>query len=257
LSKAFNLAEEWGLRPENSNPCRRVRRYKENARERFLSTDELSRLGSALEDAETIGLPWRLNDGAKGKHRAAAEKQRAKINPGALATIRLLVFTGARVSEILQLRWADVDLEGGTLALPERKGGPRRRHPVSAAAIEIIQQLPRVEGSPWTLPAPTNSDNHLSIEVVENAWQRLRAHAGLDDVRLHDLRHTVGTIAAQTGVNAFAVRDLLRHSNTAMTNRYVNRDADPIRALSTAVGERIAAALAGKTPASKVDKQKE
>ncbi len=81
--------------------------------------------------------------------------------------------------------------------------------------------------------------------MAENAWRRLRDRAGAPDVRIHDLRHTIGTYASQTGVNAFGVRDLLRHATIAMTGRYANRDADPIRAVSEAVGERVAAGLSG------------
>jgi integrase len=77
----------------------------------------------------------------------------------------------------------------------------------------------------------------------------MRSAAQLDDVRLHDLRHTVGTYAAQSGANAFLVRDLLRHKNLAMTGRYVNRADEPVRTLSDQVGERISAAMAGKPAA--------
>ncbi|RTL88092.1 MAG: DUF4102 domain-containing protein [Hyphomicrobiales bacterium] len=246
LSKAFNLAADWGMRPKGSNPCEGIRRYDENSRERFINADELSRLGQVLHEVETIGLPWRLRQNAKGKHRAKEGNQRVRVNPGALAAIRLALFTGARISEILELRWEHVDFEACTLALPERKGGKRRRHPVSAAAMEIIYGISRIEGSPWVLSAPKDATAHLSIFLVEKAWRRIRACAGLDDVRIHDLRHTVGTYASQSGVNAFAVRDLLRHTNTLMTNRYVQRDAEPIRALSEEIGQRIAEGLATK-----------
>ncbi len=91
----------------------------------------------------------------------------------------------------------------------------------------------------------------LSKAGLEAAWQKIRTTAQLEDVRLHDLRHTVGTYAGQSGANAFLVRDLLRHSNLAMTGRYVNRATDPVRTLSDQVGERIAAAMAGR-PAAEV-----
>jgi integrase len=88
----------------------------------------------------------------------------------------------------------------------------------------------------------------LTKSVVENAWQRIREHVGIPDVRLHDLRHTTGTYASQAGVNAFQVRDLLRHANISMTGRYANRDDDPTRSISDIVGERIAAGLEGRAP---------
>ena len=96
--------------------------------------------------------------------------------------------------------------------------------------------------------AAVNSDAQrpLSKAAIEAAWQRIRTTAGIADVRLHDLSHTVSTYAGQSGANAFLVRDLLRHKNLAMTGRYVNRADDPVRTLSDQVGERIAAGLAGR-----------
>jgi integrase len=243
LSKAFSLAEEWGWRPERSNPCRRVPRFEENERERFLSAGELARLGVALEEAETLGLPWRQREGAKAKHRAKPENSRTVPNRAALAVVKLLLFTGARASEILGLAWVDVDFDRGTLALPSRKGGGRRPHSASAYALELIAVQTRVEGSPWVFPAPKDAEKPLSLSVLENAWQTLRGRAGLDDVRLHDLRHTAGTYVSQTGANAFSVRDFLRHKTLAMTGRYANRDADPIRAAADSIGARIAQSL--------------
>src|SRR6185437_4502660 len=218
-------------------------------RERFLSADELARLGAAIVEAETVGLPWRERAGAKAKHRAKPENRRSPANAAALAVVKLLLFTGARVSEILGLGWADVDMPRATIALPSRKGGGRRPHPVSEVALEILAAQTRVVGSPWVFPAPTDPRRPLSLSVLENAWQGLRAHAGLEDVRLHDLRHTAGTYVSQTGANAFAVRDFLRHKTLTMTGRYANRDADPIRAAAEAIGERIATGLAGRAGA--------
>jgi integrase len=122
-----------------------------------------------------------------------------------------------------------------------------------------------VADSPWVLPSMVNRKRDrrgedgstmqdearhqkrpLSKTAIENAWQRIRAAAELPDVRLHDLRHTVGTYAGQSGANAFLVRDLLRHKDLSMTGRYVNRADDPVRTLSDQVGERIAAGLAGR-----------
>ncbi|MCB1464562.1 MAG: site-specific integrase [Nitratireductor sp.] len=245
ISKVFNLAEVWGMRPRSSNPVHGINRYAEHERERFLSAAELGRLGETLAEAETKGLPWMIK--AKGsKHlRKDVDQRRSVINGEAIAAIRLLLFTGARLSEVLSLRWDDIDLRAGTIALPSRKGGGRRPHPINAAALAILADLPRVEGTPWVFPRQSDTSRHLSKEVMESTWQRVRHHAQIEDVRLHDLRHTVGTFAGQAGGNAFIVRDLLRHRGVAMTGRYVNADVDPIRAMSDLVGERIAAGLKG------------
>lgn len=251
LSKAFSLAELWGIRPEGSNPCRKVPRYPENSRERFFSDEELARLGAVLGEAESPGLPWQEREGAKAKHRAKDGARVTPVSSRALSAIRLLLFTGARLSEILELRWEHVDFKRGTIALPGHKGGARRAHPVNSAALAILAIEPREDGSEWVLPAPLDKTRRLSKSVVENAWQRIRVRAGFPDMRLHDLRHTVGTLASQGGGNAFQVRDLLRHANVAVTARYANRAENPIRAISEDVGARIEAGMQGR-PAAEI-----
>lgn len=243
-SKAFTLAEAWGLRPRASNPVHGIKRYEENERERFLSAPELERLGAALEEASGAGLPWKVKEPAS-KHLPA--DPRTRLNPAGLDAIRLLLFTGARLTEILTLEWVHVDLEAGTVALPGRKGKKRRPHPVSEVVIELLKALAKAKrGRRWVLPGDEKGERHVSKTVVEGVWQRLRSHAGLDDVRIHDLRHTVGTVADKVGASAFLIQHLLRHRNVAITARYVNSDADPIRDVSNRVGDRLSSGLAGK-----------
>ena len=246
ISKALSLAEEWGLRPENSNPCSKIARYEQNHRKRFLSGDEIQRLGEALAEAETTGIPWRTTAEGKrtAKHLAKEENRRTPISWQCVAAVRMLLLTGARLSEITDLKWSDVDMKAGTIALPERKGGKREPHPVSTAALGVLSALPRVKGTPLVFPRGTDPKQSISTEVMEHAWQRLRWRAGIEDVHLHDLRHTVGTYAAQAGVSGFIVRDLLRHRNITTTARYANFDADPVRDISNIVGDRIAENLA-------------
>ena len=245
-SKMFSLAEVWGLRTDGSNPCRRIERYPEAARERFLSPDEVQRLGETMREAEASGLPWVVTaEGGKARHLPKEEKRRARISANALAAIRFLLLTGARRSEALDLKWSDVDFKAGLVALPRKKGGERAPHPVSAAALALLAARAQSAAGPFVFPNADDPEKPISASVLENAWQRLRAHAGLDDVRLHDLRHTVGTMAGKMGANAFLVRDVLRHANVTMTHRYVNLDADPLRALSDRIGEELSAELAG------------
>ncbi len=224
LSKMFNLAEVWGLRPEHSNPVRLVRRFAENKRERFLSEDELGRLGFALTAAE----------------------QRHATRPVSLLAIRLLALSGCRLGEVLALKWEHVDPVVGALRLPSAKAGARA-HPVGTEVLKLLESISSTKGSPWVFNGQRHGD-HISESVVEKAWARLRKAAKLGDCRIHDLRHTVGTYSGQTGANAFLVRDKLGHKTLAMTGRYVSRDASPLRALSDVVEARIGAALSGEKP---------
>ncbi len=221
LSKMFNLAEVWGMRPDGSNPVRLIKRYPENRRERFCTDSELGLLGVAL---------------------AQAEQQQAEPQ-SVLDAIRLLALTGCRLSEIIRLRWADIDLEGHKLAIRDGKAGGRLQT-VGAETVAFLAAMHRQDRSLWVLPH-ADPTKHLQDYTLKKAWRRIRTRAGLEDVRLHDLRHTVGTYAGQTGANAFLIRDKLGHRTTAMTGQYVNHSHDPVRQLSDRVEGRIVAAMRG------------
>jgi integrase len=219
LSKCMTLAEKWGERPLNSNPCSRLERYPEPPRNRVLTPAERVRLGEVLQQAELDGsIP------------------RAAIN-----AVRLLALTGCRLSEILTLQWGHVDFERGLLVLPDSKTGPAVRTLGSRTAM-LLASLPRV--SEWVIPAASDSTKPMPAASLWWCWKRLRARAGLDDVHIHDLRHGVGTAAASTGAAAFAIRDLLGHADVRMTNRYVSRDAG-LRTIADRVEQHIGAELMG------------
>lgn len=236
-SKAFSLAEVWEMRPEGSNPCRKIERYPERHRERFLSAEELGRLGATLRRAETVGL---RKNGGRSLYR--------RVVTGA---IELLLYTGCRLSEVLNLRWEHVDFGAGMITLSETKSGRPQLVTMNAPARQVLKVLFEANNgrSEWVLPSVSNPKQPISKAGIEAAWQKIRIAAQIEDVRMHDLRHTVGTYAGQSGANAFLVRDLLRHKNLAMTGRYVNRADSPVRTLSDQVGERIAAAMAGQSSA--------
>lgn len=219
LSKMFNLAELWELRPDGSNPCRHLQRYREHPRRRFFREGELQRLGAALAVAER-----------EGREPAAA-----------LLFIRLLALTGCRFSEILDLRWQDIDLERGVIWLPDAKAGARPV-PLAAPALALLAAAAR-RAAAGPLLIDEASGAPLTASRARAVWKRLCRRAELEGVRLHDLRHTVGTYAAEAGLNAFVVRDLLGHKTLAMTGRYVERHTDPLRTAATQVATRIATAL--------------
>jgi integrase len=221
-SKMFNLAEQWQLRPQNSNPCRHLRKFKETTRTRFYDDAELQAIGAALASLEDAG----------------------KILPGCAALIRLAPLTGCRLGEILNLQWVDVDLNAGILEVRDAKAGARK-HPIGAAAVAFLAGLERV--GPWVCQGVT-PDKRLSTRFAQKAWEAVRARAGLTGW-FHDLRHTTGTYAGATGANAFLIRDMMGHRTLSMTDRYVGRDVDPMRQLVDSVASRVSAALTGKTAA--------
>ena len=218
------------MRSEGSNPCTKIERNRENARERFLSADELGRLGATLRQAESAGLPWKVGPRRPtSKHLAKPENRRTLYPRVATAAIELLLFTGCRLSEVLNLRWDQVDFETGTISLVETKASRPQVVVMNPPARRVLNQLRKAQASDWVSPSTFDVKRPLSKTAIELTWQRIRTAAQLEDVRLHDLRHTVGTYAGQSGANAFLVRDLLRHKNLAMTGRYVNRADDPVR----------------------------
>jgi len=219
LSKMFNLAERWGLRPDGSNPGRHVERFKEHKRERFLSTAELACLGKVLTEAERYEVE----------------------PPGAIAAIRLLLFTGCRLSEILTLRWQEVDFERACLRLADSKTGAKVVH-LNGPALEVLAGLEREEGNPYVI---LGGKPGAYLNDLEAPWQRIREGAGLPDVRLHDLRHSFASVGAGARLGLIMIGKLLGHTQAATTARYSHLDADPVKQASEVIGQRIAAALKG------------
>jgi integrase len=219
LRKMFALAvEDWELL--SVNPALGVKMFREVKRERFAGDDDLRRIGRWLIDAEKAGTG----------------------RPGFALAVRLLALTGMRLGEVLTLEWSAVDLEAGMIRLADAKAGARIVALGAPARALLAAQERR--GS-FVVTAGDAPVAQLSRTAFRTGWRSLRAGTGLADLRPHDLRHTAGTFAAQTGANAFLVRDLLGHKTLAMTGRYVERAADPLRAVADEVAGRVAAALDG------------
>ena len=226
-----------------SNPRLGVKLYPDGKGERFLSADELRRIGEALREAETVGLPWQFTEGAKAKHRPTkAENQREIISPFAIAAIRLLLFTGCRKGEILNLRWSEVDFDRGFLNLPDSKTGAKLIV-LGAPALKVLEGLPRVgefviAGSQ---PGRPRSD-------LKRPWSRITNRAELSKVRLHDIRHSYASVAAASGMGLGIVGKLLGHASPSTTARYSHFADDPLRRASDSISSTIAAALARHDP---------
>ena len=219
LSKLFNWAELHGYRPDGSNPCRHVERYREKNRERFLSDAELAKLGEVLLITEL-------------EHSSS---------PFVIAAVRLLLFTGARLGEILELRWENVDMERAILRLSDSKTGPKVLY-LNAPTLEVLSTVPRVEGNPFVICGERKGAHLVNLE---KPWRRIRVAANLENVRLHDLRHSFASVGAAGGLSLPMIGKLLGHTQAATTERYAHLSADPVRAANEAIGRQIAAAMKG------------
>lgn len=214
LSKFFNWCERHGLRETGTNPCRHVEKYREEQRDRFLTPAELARLGDAL---------------------AASTHESIYV----LAALRLLALTGARLSEILTLRWADVDIDLALIRLPDSKTGKKVIY-LSEAALRILVTLPRASGNPYVIVGERTGAHLVNLQ---RPWRRIRRLARLDDVRIHDLRHSFASVAASGGQSLVIIGKLLGHTQPQTTARYAHLAADPIRAANTTISQQIADAL--------------
>lgn len=239
LSGAFT----WGIREglvKGPNPCVGVQRFREQARERFLSHAELARLAEAIAEAETDGIEWTPDPEKKTKHAPRAANRRVVIDQFAAAAIRLLLLTGARLREILHLRWEEVDLDRGMLLLSDSKTG-RKPIILSSPAAAIIATLPRV--GPFVI-AGASLDKPRSD--LHRPWGLVSKRAGLEGVRLHDLRHTNAAFGAGAGLGLPVIGRLLGHAQASTTQRYAHLADDPLRQAANMIGERLVAAMGGK-----------
>ena len=219
MSKMFNLAEVWGVRPGHSNPCWGIKKYPEEKRERFLSTDELARLGEALRQSEKEGI-----------------ETQSSIN-----AIRLLVFTGCRLSEIQTLKWDYVDLDNGVLRLPDSKTGAKVVH-IGGAAVRVLADIGKIENNPWVI---TGRRPGSRLTDLQHPWRRIRARADIADVRIHDLRHTFASVAVASGKGLPIIGKMLGHTQVQTTARYAHLAADPVKQATADVSASIEAALEG------------
>jgi integrase len=212
------FAVERGLRADN--PAHGIKKPPVRKMERFLSVAEIGRLAGAL-DADA------LRSG----------------NPYPAAAIKALLLTGCRRSEIMGLRWEYVDFERQCLRLPDSKEGKGEAKVVylNPPALELLRGLPRLARNPHVIAGKRSGAPFGGLDKV---WFRIRKAAGLDDVRLHDLRHSFASVGAAGGLSLPVIGALLGHKPATTTARYAHLSADPLRAANDAVGARIAAAMA-------------
>ncbi|NVK45943.1 MAG: tyrosine-type recombinase/integrase [Rhodobacteraceae bacterium] len=243
LKAMFSWAIDLGLLPEGlTNPASGVEAFKEKGRERFLSSGEMQRLGDALTLAESEGLPWRVDESKPGaKHLPSPEKRRSHFDVHSVAAIRLLLLTGARVREILDLQWAHVDFQRGMLRLPDSKTGAKVIV-LGRAALALLDGLPRI-GRFVIASTSAGTKEEKPRADVNRLWRAVCREAGIEGTRLHDLRHSNAAVGAGAGLSLHQIGALLGHSQAATTKRYAHLAADPQRRAADLIGNEVAAAL--------------
>ena len=163
-----------------------------NQRYRYLTEGELKRLSKAVKESE---------------------------NPMLAPIISMLILTGARRGEVLNARWEDIDLSRKRWRIPYTKSGKPRTVPLSESALEVLNNVPRVEGSPFVFPNPKTGKPFNSIY---RSWNTARKKAGLEDVVIHSLRHSLASFLINSGRNLYEVGALLGHTQVKTTMRYAH-----------------------------------
>ena len=257
LGAFFAYAERQGERARHTNPAHEIEPYREVSRERFLTPAEITRLGQALTTAEREGLP--VPPQLQAKSRGMSKKRRSKLtgrkrgpynreakaprlqpaNPFAVAAIRFLILTGWREREALTLRWSHLDLKRSVATLPDTKTGKSVRV-LGAPARLLLDELPRVEGSPYVFPGRSAD---VPLVEISRLWYAARHAARLDGVRLHDLRHSFASVSASSGGSLLMIGKLLGHKETATTAKYAHLLPDPVQAAADAASGQVAAWL--------------
>ena len=214
-SRLFNLFEAWEYRPQHTNPVRGIEKAREEPRDRVLAPSEISALAVALDSSD---------------------------EEFAVTAIRFLMLTGWRSGEALALRWADLNFETGEALLPSTKIG-RDNRPVGAFALELLAGLPRVNGNPFVFAGARGAA--IGYRKLRLVFASHAEAAGIPDCRLHDIRRSVATTAAASGLSVLLLRDLLNHKSVAMANRYARRAGSALQETVDASAARMAAMMAG------------
>lgn len=222
LKAMLGRAEVWGLMPQGQNPAKGIRKFREEKRQRFLSVEELGRLLDTLSRMEATG----------------------EIAAGPAAAYRLLVLTGARLGEVRTLKWSDIDWDRRHILLNEHKSNANGAKviPLNEAAVAVLKGLPRMEGSLYVFPG---ADPERPLVNLQKPWRKIRARAGLEDVRIHDLRHSFASFGIGAGLSLPIVGGLLGHRSQQATATYAHLATDPLRQASDAIGRLIAERMGG------------
>lgn len=206
LARMFKLAVTWGVLERS--PCIGITKFGESkSRERYLTSDEITRLYAAME---------------------------LEVNQVAVTALKFLLLTGLRRGEALSAKWEQVDFERGLLYLPVTKAGKARHAVLSDQAMELLRDLPSRAESIWVFPGKFGNKG---LDNPTKCFQRLLAAAGISRMRIHDLRHSFASTAINAGATLYEVQALLGHSSPAMTMRYSHLSNQALRKASNTVGQ--------------------
>ena len=219
LSKMFELAKTWYMLGEDApNPAKRIEKYKENSRERWVTPEELPRHVESIDQ---------------------------EANPYVRTAIWCYLLTGCRKTELLQAKWEHVDLDRGELRILETKNSRAAVVTLTTTAREMLRTLPRVEGNPHVFPGRMAGRHMVNID---KRWRKIRKRAGLDDVHIHDLRRTVGSWMAQGGASLLVIQKGLHHESYRSTLVYSRLSQDPVKEAFESHDTRLLAAAGKRKP---------
>ena len=213
LSKMLNLAEKWSICPNGSSLCKYVDKYPENKRNRFLSIPEIDKLSEALKEAEIYQIEL----------------------PGAITAIRLLLLTGCRLSEILTIKWEYIDLANHRINFPDSKTGKKTIY-ISPFVIEVLNGIEKRKENQYVIIGAIPRKHLINLQ---KPWSRISKKAGLEGVRLHDLRHSFASIGAASGLSLPIIGALLGHTQAQTTARYAHLIGEPLKDAASLIGEKM------------------
>ncbi|MCK1580700.1 tyrosine-type recombinase/integrase [Bradyrhizobium sp. 168] len=234
ISSIFRYAATCNIVPVGHNPTKGIRAFRENRRERFLNSEELARLGEAIREAETDGTPYDIDESKPAaKHAPKPQNRRVKIDAYTAAALRLLILTGARLREILHLKWQYIDFERGLLLLPDSKTG-RKAIILNTPAVLILQGLERT--GEYVIASERDDRPRADLN---RPWRTISKRAQLPGVRIHDLRHTHASVGAGAGLSLPIIGKLLGHTQPSTTQRYAHLASDPLQKASNEIANAL------------------
>jgi integrase len=213
LTTVFNKATDWGW--DSSNPCVGIKKFKEKSRERFIQGDEITRFFESLnEEPSEVFRDF----------------------------FYIALLTGARRDNVQAMHWNDINFNRSEWRIKETKNGEAQTIPLASQAIDILKQRHENRNSDWVFPSSTSKSGH--IEEPKRAWKNLLKRAEIEDLRIHDLRRTLGSWQAANGANSYIIGKSLGHKTQQATAIYARLNIDPVReSVTRAVDSMFAATM--------------